>query len=200
MPHAPHPTAAARIQPRREGYYNAIQVYPWSEGALYQVYAAVGQITDIALEPGESLTGAGPIAAGDTAATFAVGVWGDKRVEADETVLVRLSAPVAVTLADSEAVGTITDDDLPVLSVTDTTLAEGDSLGATLGFRVQLSAAPRTPVTFHYETLDGTARLAEGQNIDTFYKFLPSYYNKYIIRNTKLSLNICCYSNIYIQL
>lgn len=59
--------AAARVQPRREGYYNAIQVYPWSEGALYQVYAAVGQITDIALEPGESLTGAGPVAAGDTA-------------------------------------------------------------------------------------------------------------------------------------
>ena len=59
--------AAARVQPRREGYYNAIQIYPWSEGALYQVYAAPGQITDIALEPGESRTGAGPIAAGDTA-------------------------------------------------------------------------------------------------------------------------------------
>lgn len=59
--------AAARVEPRREGYYNAIQIYPWSEGALYQVYAAVGQITNIALEPGESLTGAGPIAAGDTA-------------------------------------------------------------------------------------------------------------------------------------
>lgn len=59
--------AAARVQPRREGYFNAIQIYPWSEGALYQVYAAPGQITDIALEPGETLTGAGPIAAGDTA-------------------------------------------------------------------------------------------------------------------------------------
>ena len=59
--------AAARVEPRREGYYNAIQIYPWSEGALYQIYAAVGQITNIALEPGESLTGAGPIAAGDTA-------------------------------------------------------------------------------------------------------------------------------------
>ncbi|PTW63130.1 type IV secretion system protein VirB9 [Breoghania corrubedonensis] len=59
--------AAARIEPRREGYYNAIQIYPWSEGALYQVYAAPGQITNIALEPGEALTGAGPIAAGDTA-------------------------------------------------------------------------------------------------------------------------------------
>ncbi|WP_449045078.1 P-type conjugative transfer protein TrbG [Paracoccus versutus] len=59
--------AAARVEPRREGYYNAIQVYPWSEGALYQVYAAPGQITDIALEPGEHLSGTGPIAAGDTA-------------------------------------------------------------------------------------------------------------------------------------
>ena len=59
--------AAARVQPRREGYHNAIQIYPWSDGALYQVYAAPGQITNIALEPGESLTGAGPIAAGDTA-------------------------------------------------------------------------------------------------------------------------------------
>lgn len=59
--------AAARVEPRRAGYYNAIQVFPYSPGALYQVYAQPGQITDIALEPGEQLTGAGPIAAGDTA-------------------------------------------------------------------------------------------------------------------------------------
>lgn len=58
---------AARVEPRREGYYNAIQIYPWSEGALYQIYTAPGQVTDIALEPGEALAGAGPIAAGDTA-------------------------------------------------------------------------------------------------------------------------------------
>ncbi len=44
-----------------------MQIFPWSEGALYQVYAAPGQITNIALEPGEALTGPGPIAAGDTA-------------------------------------------------------------------------------------------------------------------------------------
>ncbi len=48
--------------------YNAIQAYPWSEGALYQVYAAPGQISDIALEPGEKPdVRSGPIAAGDTA-------------------------------------------------------------------------------------------------------------------------------------
>jgi type IV secretory pathway VirB9-like protein len=68
MSRRPGPSrAAARVQPRREDYFNAIQVYPWSEGALYQIYAAPGQITNIALEPGESLAGAGPIAAGDTA-------------------------------------------------------------------------------------------------------------------------------------
>jgi len=57
---------AARMQPTRAGYLNAIQVYPFSEGALYQVYAAPGEITDIALEAGEQLTGSGPVAAGDT--------------------------------------------------------------------------------------------------------------------------------------
>ena len=57
---------AARMQPTRAGYLNAIQVYPFSDGALYQVYAAPGEVTDIALEPGEQLTGSGPVAAGDT--------------------------------------------------------------------------------------------------------------------------------------
>ncbi|MDP1532297.1 MAG: P-type conjugative transfer protein TrbG [Rubrivivax sp.] len=57
---------AARIEPRSEGYFNAVQVFPYSPGALYQVYVAPGQITDIALEPGEQLTGSGPVAAGDT--------------------------------------------------------------------------------------------------------------------------------------
>jgi P-type conjugative transfer protein TrbG len=56
----------ARVQPTRVGYLNAIQVYPFSDGALYQVYAAPGEITDIALEPGEQLVGSGPVAAGDT--------------------------------------------------------------------------------------------------------------------------------------
>jgi P-type conjugative transfer protein TrbG len=43
-----------------------VQVYPFSDGALYQVYAAPGEITDIALEAGEQLVGSGPVAAGDT--------------------------------------------------------------------------------------------------------------------------------------
>jgi type IV secretion system protein VirB9 len=57
---------AARVQPTRAGYINAVQVYPFTEGALYQLYAAPGEVTDIALEAGEKLVGAGPVAAGDT--------------------------------------------------------------------------------------------------------------------------------------
>lgn len=58
--------AAARVQPGRSGFVNAIQEYPYSDGALYQVYAAPGQVTDIALQEGETLAGSGPVAAGDT--------------------------------------------------------------------------------------------------------------------------------------
>jgi P-type conjugative transfer protein TrbG len=58
--------AAARIQPSRSGYLNAVQVYPFADGALYQVYSAPGQVTDIALQEGEQLVGSGPVAAGDT--------------------------------------------------------------------------------------------------------------------------------------
>lgn len=53
----------ARVAPTREGYLNAIQVWPFSEGALYQVYAAVGRVTVISLQPGEELV---TVAAGDT--------------------------------------------------------------------------------------------------------------------------------------
>jgi type IV secretion system protein TrbG len=57
---------AARVQPERTGFINAIQVFPYTEGALYQVYAKPGQVTDIALQEGEQLVGPGPVASGDT--------------------------------------------------------------------------------------------------------------------------------------
>jgi type IV secretion system protein TrbG len=72
-PESPNPrvrvdkaNGAARVQPTRADYLNAIQVYPFADGALYQVYCAPGEITDIALQPGEKLVGSGPVAAGDT--------------------------------------------------------------------------------------------------------------------------------------
>ncbi|GAA4775028.1 hypothetical protein GCM10023219_23210 [Stakelama sediminis] len=57
---------AARIRPEDAGFQNAIQRYAYSEGALFQIYAKPGQVTDIVLQEGERLVGPGPVAAGDT--------------------------------------------------------------------------------------------------------------------------------------
>lgn len=53
----------ARIEPVKDGFVNAMQVWPYSAGALYQVYASPGRVTDIALQPGEALVS---VSAGDT--------------------------------------------------------------------------------------------------------------------------------------
>ncbi|MBI1209734.1 MAG: P-type conjugative transfer protein TrbG [Azospirillum sp.] len=75
---APGPTAAdtrpptARVdaansealqEPTAHGYINAVQVYPFMESALYRLYAAPEQVTDIGLQAGENLTA---VSAGDT--------------------------------------------------------------------------------------------------------------------------------------
>jgi len=54
---------SARVEPSRQGYVNATQIWPYTPGALYQVYASPGRVTDIALENAEDLTS---ISAGDT--------------------------------------------------------------------------------------------------------------------------------------
>jgi len=53
----------ALIEPTRDGYVNAMQVYPFTSGALYRLYAAPQKVSDIALQPGETLIA---ISAGDT--------------------------------------------------------------------------------------------------------------------------------------
>jgi P-type conjugative transfer protein TrbG len=54
---------AALREPSRAGFIDAVQVYPYGEGALYRLYAAPERVTDIALQPGETVTS---VAAGDT--------------------------------------------------------------------------------------------------------------------------------------
>lgn len=50
-------------EPVSHGFINAVQIYTWSEGALYRLLAAPGTVTDISLQPGESVSS---VAAGDT--------------------------------------------------------------------------------------------------------------------------------------
>ena len=54
---------SAVVEPNSDNYLNAIQLYPYTPGSLYQVYTSPTQVTDIALEKGEALTS---VSAGDT--------------------------------------------------------------------------------------------------------------------------------------
>jgi type IV secretion system protein VirB9 len=54
---------AALQEPTKSGYINAVQLYQYSEGALYHLYAAPEQVSDISLQPGETLSS---VSAGDT--------------------------------------------------------------------------------------------------------------------------------------
>lgn len=54
---------AALREPSPSGYINAVQIYPYNEGALYRLFAAPGRVSEIALQAGEALIS---VAAGDT--------------------------------------------------------------------------------------------------------------------------------------
>lgn len=56
-------TRKATVEPTAQGFVNAVQVYPFADGAIYQAITAPERVTDIALQPGESLVA---VASGDT--------------------------------------------------------------------------------------------------------------------------------------
>jgi hypothetical protein len=97
---------------------------------------------------------------GDTVGTLKVAVRGDRVWEADETFAVGLSAPVNATLADSQGVGTILDDDPQGLSVADVDVVEPVSGTRTAVFTVTLSPPSASAVTVGYATTALTATAA----------------------------------------
>jgi hypothetical protein len=75
---------------------------------------------------------------------------------AGETFSFNLTDPTKATIADGTSTITITDAALPALSVTDTSVAEGNAGTKNVTFTVSLSAAASQPITVGY-TLGGTA-------------------------------------------
>jgi hypothetical protein len=68
-----------------------------------------------------------------------------------------LSAPVNATLGLATNTVTIQDDDVPIISVGNPSIVEGNAGQQTLEFPVDLSAAPLSPVSVNWQTLNGTA-------------------------------------------
>jgi hypothetical protein len=106
-----------------------------------------------------STSGTLSFAPGDTEETVSVTVNGDTEDEgAAEQFFLNFSGVENGQLPDTQAVGTITDDDgEPTIIIADTTVAEGDSGSSTATFTVTLSAASGLPITVNYATADDTA-------------------------------------------
>src|SRR5262245_44010751 len=97
-------------------------------------------------------------APGETSKTVSVAVKGDTRYERDETFFMNLSSATNAIILDPQAVGTIVNDDpIPLVTVNDPTLTEGNSGTKNLAFSVSLSNTSDYAVTVPYATADGSA-------------------------------------------
>ncbi|MFN4257861.1 MAG: cellulose binding domain-containing protein [Gemmataceae bacterium] len=103
-------------------------------------------------------------APGETQKSIVVYVLGDLLVEEDETFYVRLSDPTNATIANGKGIATILDNDgtgtfpdLPLLSINNVAVLEGDSGTTTATFTVFLSTPATELVTVQYATMNGTA-------------------------------------------
>jgi hypothetical protein len=112
-----------------------------------------------AAAPGDYAAQSGTLsfAPGTTTQTITIAVNGDLLDEANETFQVNLSGPVNATLADAQGIGTITDDDPPMVTINDVAQAEGDDGTTNMVFTVSLSSASGTPVTVQFTTANATA-------------------------------------------
>ena len=106
----------------------------------------------------KSLTGQ-TIAAGNQTYQFNVAVNGDASIEANETFAVNVSIVSGATVSDGQGLGTILNDDSPVLSINDVAASEGDTGTTTFTFTVTSSLpAPAGGITFDIATADGAAQ------------------------------------------
>ena len=134
-----------------------VSLSPASAGTVTVKYAtANGTAT-----AGSDYTAVSPtlltFAPGQTSQTVTVNVTGDTVQEANETFFVNLSSPSGATLFDGQGLGTILNDDGPVLRINDVSKAEGNNGVTPFTFTVSLSPASAGTVTVNYATANGTA-------------------------------------------
>jgi large repetitive protein len=104
-------------------------------------------------------TGTLTIPAGQSSGTITVPVRGEYDFEADETFVLNLDTPNAVTLSDTQAQATIVNDDsVATFVINDVTITEGNSGTTDAVFTVTLSNPLSNAVTVRYATSSSTAR------------------------------------------
>jgi uncharacterized repeat protein (TIGR01451 family) len=105
---------------------------------------------------------------GAITAQLSIGINGDVSVEPDETFFVNLGATTGATVADSQGVGTIINDDglaSPGISISNVTLAEGNSGTSNANFTVSLTASSASTITVNFTTADNSATTANNDYV-----------------------------------
>ncbi|MFA5911139.1 MAG: Calx-beta domain-containing protein [Vicinamibacterales bacterium] len=102
--------------------------------------------------------GTASFAIGATTTTITVVINGDTGLELNESFVVNLSGAGNATIADSQATGTILNDEgLPAMSIGDAAVTEGDSGSTNATLTVSLSEAGTQTITVSYATANGSA-------------------------------------------
>ncbi|MBK5963204.1 hypothetical protein CCR95_03640 [Thiocystis minor] len=134
-----------------------VTLSPVSTGTITVKYATANNGSASAGSDYTTASGTLTFTAGQTSKTVAVNVIGDNVKEANETFVVNLSAPTGATLADGQGLGTLLNDDGPVLRMVDLSKAEGNAGTSHATVKATLTPASTGTVTVKYATANGTA-------------------------------------------
>lgn len=149
------------ISERDDGVGEASLIVSLSAPAAFAVEASYATSGGTATSGTDYISQSGLVtfAPGEITRTISVPILADRRNEASETIYVSLSDSLNATIADSQGVITITDDDsqLPAISIADAAISEGDSGTKYATLKVSLSAASGRTITVDYATLDDSA-------------------------------------------
>src|SRR5262249_28763163 len=136
--------ADVTINEGNSGSSNATFTVTLSAASGRTVTVAYATADGTALAPGDYTARNGTLTFGPgvLTQTFTVPVIGDLLDEGgNETFVVTLSAPVNATIADNQAIGTITDDDnAPAIAIADASVTEANAGPVDMTFTVTLSA------------------------------------------------------------
>jgi LmbE family N-acetylglucosaminyl deacetylase len=140
---------------------NAVFTVTLSAASAQTVSVTYATANDTATAPADYTAAAATVlsfTAGITSRTISIPIAGDLLNEIDETFFVNLTTPVGATIADTQGIGTIINNDpVPSLRINDVTVTEGNTGNVNASFTVTLSAASGRSVNVTYTTANSTA-------------------------------------------
>jgi hypothetical protein len=160
----PQPTVSTKalvnVTEGNSGSSTATATIPLSNESTYPITVNYATIDDTATAGADYVAASGSVTINpdQVQATVPLQILGDTLAEPHEQFIFRVSSPTNATLGDiTDGIIKILDDDPPIVSIQDLTVAEGNLATKTVNVTVKLSQSDTKTVTVNYATVDGTA-------------------------------------------